>query len=226
MSVSKGFLKKIQSWAVDKKSDSIAFLPFQGDGNPYKSKVFLVGAKPELHFHLDAGDIEIYADSLVDSKLFHDVFHDEMSREYKGSINFAKWVEEHLNASVTLSSVNCFISDPDNLKQLKKSKHPLYIQGFEVFQQVLNEFEPNILVLQGASAYKLFFEQFQHQLVELREQDINETVANLERKGVIAKLQLNNGGIVDVLVCRSMGYFGKEGNSFRQIKSTLTQLLH
>lgn len=127
--------KKIQSWAVDKKSDSIAFLPFQGDGNPYKSKVFLVGAKPELHFHLDAGDIEIYADSLVDSKLFHDVFHDEMSREYKGSINFAKWVEEHLNASVTLSSVNCFISDPDNLKQLKKANTHFIFKGLKYFNK-------------------------------------------------------------------------------------------
>lgn len=226
MSVSKGFFKKIQQWAVDKQSDSIAFLPFQGDGNPYKSKVFLVGTKPELEFHMDAGDIEIYADSLVDSRLFHDVFHDEMSREYIGSINFAKWVKEHLNESVTLSSINCYISDPANLKQLKKSKDPLYIQGFEVFQQVLHEFEPYILILHGASTFKLFLNQFQHQLVDFKEQDLKETVANLEQKGVIAKLPLNNGRYINVLVCRSMGYFGKEGNSFGHLKSTLNKLLH
>lgn len=228
MSVSMGFFKRIQQWVVDKSSGNIEFLPFQAAGNPYKSKVFLVGANTEPFLQLDVKDLDVFADSLVDADLFAEVFHEEIMaapREYKGSLNLVTWMKEHLNENVVLTSVNCLISDDVRLKQLKKSEDPVYLQGFEVFEEVLNEFEPEILIVQGTSAFKLFLEQFEEQLIDFNKEYSGSTVQQLEQKGIIANYRLKSGKFVNIVVCRSMGYFGKEGKSFGEFKETIKQLL-
>lgn len=228
MPVSKGFLKKIQQWVVDEQSGEVLFLPFQAQGNPYKSKVLLVGATPEPLIQVNTSDIDILAETLVDSNLFSDLFRDEVeeaSREYNGTLNFAAWAKENFNEQIVLSSINCLNLENVELKQLKKEKDPLYLKGFDIFKNVLNEFEPKIVVIHGTSAYKLFMEQFKEQLVDIEVDDIALSVQALEQKGVIGKFRLNNGRNVNILVCRSMGTFGKEGKTFGEFKDTLKQLL-
>ncbi|QCR30834.1 RNA 2'-phosphotransferase [Lysinibacillus sp. SGAir0095] len=228
MAVSTGFFKKIQRWTVDEHSGEILFLPFQADGNPYKSKVFLVGANPEPLLQVDASDIQILAETLVDSALFSDLFRDEIaeaSREYKGSQNFASWLKGRLNEQVVLTSINLLNLESNEVKQLKKESDPLYLEGFDKFIEVLNEFEPEYLIIQGSTAYKLFLEQFKEQLFEKKVDDLQVSVQILEQSGIIAKLQLNNGENVNILVCRSMGAFGKEGKTFGGFKEKLLQLL-
>lgn len=229
MTVSRGFYKKIQQWVMDNETGEITFLPFQADANPYKSKVFLVGASPEPKFELNLEDLEIYVESLVDAKLFQDLFAQEIkeaSREYKGCINFASWMKEHFKENIVLTNTNClFKENAQEVKQMKKEGHPLYKKGFQIFEDVVNEFEPEVLILQGSSSYKAFIDQFEGRLIEYKGKDTQDTVAQLEQQGVIAKLPLNNGKNVNVIVCRSMGYFGKEGNSFGDFKATLEQIL-
>ena len=229
MAVSAGFLKKIERWAVDEHSGEILYLPFQTLGNPYKSKVVLVGAIPEPLLKVDASDFQILAETLVDSTLFSDLYRDEVaeaSREYKGLLNFASWVKDNLNEQVVLSSLNGLNLDNEELKQLRKEKDPLYLKGFEIFKEIIQEFEPEILIIQGSTAYKLFLEQFKEQLVEIQVDDLTVSVQSLENSGVIAKLRLENGRSVNILVCRSMGAFGKEGKTFGEFKDTVAQLLH
>jgi hypothetical protein len=228
MTVSTGFFRRIQQWILDEQSGNISFLPFQVDGNPYKSKILLVGANPEPLTHLDTEYMKILADTLVDPKLFQDLFQDEIpaaSREYKGSLNFASWMKANLNETVTLSSINCLNLDDVQLKQMKKEKNPLYLKGFEVFEEVVNEFEPQLLIIQGSQAYKLFIDQFKEQLKDYEMDNLALSVQLLEQKGKIAKFFLNSGKSVNVLVCRSMGAFGKEGKSFGAFKEILHQVL-
>ena len=228
MAVSAGFLKKIERWIVEENSGEIRYLPFQTHGNPYKSKVMLVGANPEPLLQVDASDFQIVAETLVDSTLFSDLFRDEIaeaSREYKGLLNFASWVNRNLNEQVVLSSLNVLNLDNEELKQLRKEKDSLYLKGFEIFKEIVHEFEPEILVIQGSTAYKLFLEQFKMQLVDIQVDDIDASLQSLENSGVIAKLRLDNGCNVNILVSRSMGNFGKEGKTFGDFKETLTSLL-
>ena len=226
MTVSTGFNRKIQKWVLNEEG-KITFHPFKVDGNPYKSKVFLVSATPEPYLSVDPRDLKLHIDSLVDSTTFQDLYFDELkatSREYKGSLNFVNWAKEQLKENVVLTYINSLnLDNPQHLKLLKKQKDPLYQQGLKVFKEVLVEFSPSILIIQGTTAWKQFLEQFETHLMDFEATGL--TVQQLESKGVIAKLQLENGVVADILVCRSMGYFGKEGASFAEFKKTLEQLL-
>jgi len=228
MSVSVGFLKKIQQWISDDSSEEILFLPFQTQGNPYKAKVLLAGAYPEPPIQVKEEDSQILADTLVDANLFQDLFQNEIStasREYRGSLNFAAWGKEHLQQQIVLSSINCLNVKSAQLKRLKKEDDPLYLKGFSIFEEVLNEFEPEVLVIQGSTAFKLFVDQFKDRLVDVEVDDLTMSVQALQQRGVIAKLCLNNGRNVNILVSKSMATFGKEGKTFGEFKDILKQLL-
>ncbi|KGR77350.1 hypothetical protein [Ureibacillus sinduriensis] len=228
MAVSTGFLKKIERWAVDENSGEILFLPFQADGNPYKSRVLLVGATPEPFLQVDASDFQVFAETLVDTTLFGDLFQYEVmeaSREYKGSLNFASWVKEHFHEQIVHSSINCLNLENDELKALRKEQDPLYGEGFKIFKEVMEEFEPEVLIVQGSNTFKLFMEQFRVLLEDVEVEDLTLSVQALEQKGVIAKLRLTSGRNVNILVCRSMGAFGKEGKTFGELKANLKKLL-
>ena len=91
MAVSAGFYKKIQQWVIDEQSGDVAFRPFQTDGNPYMSNVFLVNTNPEPLAEIYASDLKLHADSLVDTNLFEELNRGQLnvsSREYKGNLNF------------------------------------------------------------------------------------------------------------------------------------------
>ncbi len=229
MTVSRGFYKKIQQWIMDNEIGDCTFQPFQVDGNPYKSKVFLVGASPEPKLEINYNDLNLYVESLVDIELFQDAFSEELqtaSREYKGCLKFISWMKEHYNENIVLTNVNCLpVESAQKLKQMRKEQHRLYKRGLEIFEEVVNEFEPEILVLQGSSSYKSFIDNFGDKLVDFIGKDTSDTVQQLEQKGVIAKLPLKNGKNVNILVCRSMGYFGKEGSTFGDFKATLERIL-
>ncbi|RHW32751.1 hypothetical protein D1B33_16420 [Lysinibacillus yapensis] len=224
MTVSMGFFRKIEQWLIDEQSGEILFLPFQADGNAYKSKVLLVGSQPEPLIQIGNADIQFLADALVDRHLFQDVFQEEISeasREYRGALNFASWMKENLKQQVVFSSLNCLNVEDELLKQLKKSKDPLYLRGFEIFKEVIDELEPELLIIQGAPTFKQFIERFKEHLADYAEEDLLQSVQVLEQKGSIGQLKLNNGKKAQILVCRSMGAFGKTGKSFGEFKSIL-----
>lgn len=228
MSVSVGFLKKINEWVVEKELNKLVYLPFQVNGNPYKCKVFLVGAKPEPFIQMDIDELSLIADALVDEQLFQliiDEYKLEATREYKGSLNFSKWMKEQWNETVLLSSVNCLIfNNEKQLKLLKKRKDPMYIHGFELFEMMVSEFEPEILIIQGSATLKLFQDNFGDKLLDVSKDAFTKSIAELEGE-IYGKFPLENGKIVNVIVTKSMSYFGENGKSFVKLKQHLQQLL-
>ena len=225
--VSAGFYKKIKQWVLDPQSEKIAFQPFQTNGNPYKSNVFLISATPEPYLQLESKDLNLYAQTLLNNEIFNVVFDEELktaSREYKGSIHFMEYMQGKYNEVVVLSYLNCLnVENPNHSKELKKRNDPLYTKGVEVLQELLNEFVPKVAIVQGATNWKKFLEQFGEQLIDVK--DLNQSVQQLESQGVLAKLPLKNGETVNILACRSMGNFGKTGSSFGELKETLNPLL-
>lgn len=228
MAVSLGFYKKICQWIIDENSGEIAFRPFQVDGNPYKSNVFIVGVSPEQITKSDTFDIKIYVDSLVKNNLFEDTneLYKYGSREYKGMLNFVNWMKEQYTENVVITNVNSYLAEStQELKRMKRANDPLYIKGLLLFEEVVNEFVPNIIIIQGSKAFNDFLESFGHLLINKLSSIETDSVQQLEQQGVIAELPLLNGKNAKILVCRSMMYFGKEGASFGQFKETLENLL-
>lgn len=227
MAVSAGFYKKIEQWAVDPNTHKIAFQPFQANGNPYKSSIFIIGATPEPYLQIDVEDLDVYAETLVNSNAFQGLFFEEFktgSREYKGCLYFMEWMKANYNESVVLSYLNClYVEDSRQYKELKKQNSPLYERGLAIFQELLNEFVPKIIIVQGATNWKQFLEQYEELLIAVA--DLNQPVQHLESQGVLAKLPLANGELVNILACRSLGNFGKTGSSFSDLKQTLNELL-
>jgi len=227
MAVSAGFYKKIKQWMIDSEAGKIAYQPFQANGNPYKAKIFIIGATPEPHLQIHPDNLDFYARFLVDSEGFQEIFQEEInaaSREYKGCLNFMEWMKGNHNETVVLSYLNSlYVENTQSLKELKKQKHPLFTKGTQLLQEILNEFAPKILIVQGASNWKLFLDQFGDQLVDVV--SINESVQQLESRGVVAKLLLTNGEEVNVLACRTLGNFGKTGTSFSELKQIVLNLL-
>ncbi|MFC5559336.1 hypothetical protein ACFPN4_09540 [Ureibacillus thermophilus] len=229
MTVSVGFFKKIHEWVIDGQSQEIKYRPFQVDGNPYKSKVFLVGLYPETLAYFDVDEAKIFADSLVDGELFEQLNGLEMitaSREYKGSLNFAQWMKKTFNENVVLTNVNGFIAeDYKQFKQMKKENHFCYLSGKKLFEQVLYEFMPEVLIIQGSKAFEEFREIYQDRLIHKANAFETGTVQELEKLGAIGEFPLPNGETCKIVVCRNMSYFGKEGTAFEALKETIGRLL-
>jgi len=229
MTVSVGFFRKINEWIADGLSEEIKYRPFQVDGNPYKSKVFLVGLYPESLAYFDLEDAKIYADSLVDGELFEQLNGLEIlnaSREYKGSLNFAQWMKKIFNENVVLTNVNGFMAeDYKQFKQMKKENHFRYLAGKKLFELVLYEFSPEILIIEGSKAFDEFRENFHDRLIHKADVFDTGNVQELEQSGVVAELPLQEGENVKILVCRNMSYFGKEGAAFGTLKETIGRLL-
>lgn len=228
MTVSIGFFRKIQEWVVDGLSDEIMYRPFQVNGNPYKAKVFLVNLYPESLGYYDVEDTKIYADSLVDGELFEQLNGLEIiksSREYKGSLNFIEWMKKNYDEDVVLTSVNCFLAKDDKqFNQMKKENHFLYNSGKKLFEEIVYEFAPEIMIIEGSKAFDEFRKIYCERLVNKVDTFHLDNVKELEKHGVIAEFPINDRH-VKVIACRNMSYFGKEGTSFGHLKETLNQLL-
>lgn len=229
MTVSVGFFRKIQEWVLEGHSQEIKYRPFQVNGNPYKSKVFLVGLYPETLAFFKTDDAKMYADSLVDGELFEQLNGLEMvtaSREYKGSLNFVQWMKKEYDEDVVLTNVNGFLAESDQqFKQMKKENHVHYQFGKKLFKEMMNEFSPEIIIIEGSKAFEEFKEICKDQLIKKVETFDTDSVKELEKFGVIAELVLDSEKTVKVLVCRNMSYFGKEGTTFSQLRETINQLL-
>nr|WP_106782259.1 hypothetical protein [Lysinibacillus timonensis] len=228
MTVSIGFYKRIHDWVLDEYTNKICFRPFQVNGNPYKSRVFVVGAQPEPLAKHESEDVKVYANSLVDENIFRLLNEEEMnqsSREYKGILNFVQYMKATNNEDVVVTSVNCYV-EPDirKLKSMKKLNDPLIVKGARIFKEVVNEFSPQIIILQGSKALKEFHELYEDKLII--KGDLTVPVSELENQGVIAELNLGSGKKCNVLACRSMSYFGKNGESFQEFKKIIGDLLN
>lgn len=227
MIISPGFYKKIYEWVYEESSEEIIFRPFQVNGNPYKSKVFIVGASPEPLEGWLTEDIELYAEALVDANYMEEVneFYEDCSREFKGTLNFVKWMKANYDEDVVITNLNSYCAiEERELKELKKKQDPLFKKGEQLFNEVLNEFKPEIIVIHGSKPWKEFLERYQNRIVPRVNTILTDSVQLLEQQGVIAEMQLHSGKLVKILVCRSMSHFGKEGTSFTKLKETINAL--
>lgn len=227
MTVSVGFYKKIIKWVLDEGTDNVVFRPFLTNGNPYKSRVLLVGQSANPVLKVEQGSESVFVEALVNEDLLDDLYRAELlaaSREYKGSVQFLKWYEKMYGENVILTSLNTYQTDSvKELKALQRQDEVNYNKGVKIFKEVIEEFEPEIIILQGAATVEQFKVLYSVNLILL-----NSTVTKiqeLEELGPFAEMFYENGKVVKVFATRSMAYFGKSGESFGMFKEKLEETL-
>ena len=224
MGVSIGFHRKINDWILSQEQQAI-FLPFVADGNPYKSRIFVVGLFPQPQLTINHFEQAQYIDSLVDAELFNILYGDvPQSRENKGVATFTQWLQETCDEVVVDTNVTTLMADSaKQLKELKKTAPQNYERGVQVFREVLEEFQPEILILHSADALKQFRSQFEDCLIDYYAHI--DKVQELEEVGVFAELHFHEEHKVKILACRNLSLYGKSGEKFAKFKKHVLQQL-
>lgn len=212
---------------MDAEKNEVLYRPFIIDGNPYKSRVFLVGANAMPLFKVIPSGEKLFADALVNNDLMEDLFYNEIqhtSREFRGSLQFTKWLQKELNETAVYTSLNAYqVENADDLKLAKKENLQAFARGQVIFDEVFNEFQPEIIVLQGTAALNQFKEMYTERLV-IYNPTITK-VQQLEVQGPFAEMLDLNGKKVYIFATRSMSYFGKDGSKFEHFKSEIRKFL-
>ena len=224
MGISIGFHRKVNDWILSQEQE-VVFRPFLVDGNPYKSRVFVVGAFPQPNLNIQPDEQQQYIESLVDVTLFDSLYGDLLqSRENKGVATFTQWLKEACGEVVVNTNVTTLMAD--SVKQLKEFKKTIlqdYEKGFQVFREVLEEFQPEIVILHGADALKQFRHQFEDCLIDYYAHI--EKVQELEEVGAFAEIHFHEERKVKILACRNLSMYGKSGEKFAHFKKNVRQQL-
>ena len=224
MGVSIGFHRKINDW-IRSKEGEVVFCPFLVDGNPYKSRIFVVGAFPQPKLHIQPDEQPQYIESLVDGTLFDSLYGEVLqSREQKGVAAFGQWLKEACGEVVINTNVTTLMVDSsEQLKECKKTIPQDYEKGLQVFREVLEEFQPEILILHGADALKQFRQQFEDSLIDYYAHI--KKVQELEGVGTFAEIYFNKNRKVKILACRNLSLYGASGEKFADFKERVRQQL-
>ena len=224
MGVSIGFHRKINDWILS-QGQEVIFRPFLADGNPYKSRVFVVGAFPQPKLDIQPDEQQQYIESLVDVALFDSLYGEEIqSRENKGIAAFAQWLKDACGEVIVNTNVTTLMADSaQQLKAIQKITPQDGEKGFQVFREILEEFQPEIVILHGADTLKQFRSQFEDSLIDYYAH--TEKVQELEEIGVFAEMHFHEERKVKILACRNLSMYGKSGEKFANFKKHVLQQL-
>ena len=224
MGISIGFHRKINDWILSQKQE-VVFRPFLVDGNPYKSRVFVVGAFPQPKLDIQPEEQQQYIESLVDVALFDSLYGDKMqSRENKGIVAFTQWLKETCDEAAVNTNVTSLMADSARqLKELQKITPSDDEKGLQVFREILEEFQPEIVILHGADTLKQFRSQFADSLIDYYAHI--EKVQELEEVGVFAEMHFHEERKVKILACRNLSMYGKSGKKFADFKKQVLKQL-
>jgi hypothetical protein len=225
MSVSKGFHKKINEWILSEEG-RVAFRPFLVNGNPYKTRIFVVGSFPHPFMEIDENEHEEYIESLLDAELWDGFYGEQMqSRENKGTAAFIRWLKEACGETAVQVNVTALMADSaKQLKEYSKESPEDYEKGYRIFQETVEEFQPELLILHGSDALKQFRKRFGKALLDQYPQ--MEKVQDLEEVGFFAEWKLSDERKVKIIACRNLSYYGKMGEAFRVFKEQVKKALN
>lgn len=226
MPISVGFYKKMHQWLIAEQENTVKFRPFLTKGNPYKSRIFLVSANTVPQLYVEDDNEKFFAEALMNRTLLKREYLDELNRaprEFQGSLQFEEWLEKR-GESLLYTALNAYqLASLDDAKWAKQEDAEDYARGEEIFQEVLEEFQPEILILQGTTAFTQFKKQFAESLI-IYNPAITK-VQSLEEAGPFAEMHFASGKKMLVFVTRSMGYFGHDGAKFEKFKENLIKAL-
>ena len=223
MVVSPGFERKIRKWLFSTLQSNLQFRPFITEGNPYKSNCLVVGLFPLKQLPLSGETLQLHVEALLHRELFSYMYGDAInSREKKGVDRFFAWYYEQFGHYPIWSFLNSIEFDSEQDFQLYKKLEPEIFQlGYAVFLEVLEEFQPEHVILYGNKTLKAFRSQFSEVLIDSRSNI--EKCTELCQLGPFAEMYYDNGKMVKIYAVPSMSLFSPEHPYF---SSVLEELLN
>lgn len=223
MVVSPGFERKIRDWLFHRAQSGLQFRPFLTEGNPYKSNCFIVGLFPHKQLQLNEELLGRHIEALLHRELFSYLYGDAIeSREKKGVDRFFSWYYEQFGHYPVWSFLNAIEFESEaQYKSFRKLEPEVFQQGNAVFLQVLEEFQPEHLIIYGNKALKEFRSQFSEALIDSR--STIEKCSELSELGAFAEMYYDNGKTVKIYAVPSMSLFSPQQKHFESVLQNLKQ---
>lgn len=221
MVVSPGFERKIKNWLLNRAQAHLQFRPFLAEGNPYKSNCFVVGLFPQKRLPINEEMLGRHVEALLHRELFSYMYGDTIeSREKKGIDRFFSWYYEQFGHYPIWSFLNAIEFDDEvHYKSHQKLEPESFQAGREVFLEVLEEFQPEHLILYGNKALKEFRTQFSEVLIDSRSSV--DKCTELGELGPFAEMYYDNGKLVKVYSVPSMSLFQEQNTQFQPLLAHL-----
>lgn len=217
MVVSPGFERKIRQWLFNNGRRDLQLRPFLTEGNPYRSKCFVVGIFPQKRLPINMGNLGRHVEALLHRELFSYLYGDLIeSREKKGIDRFFSWYYKQFAHYPVWAFLNAIeFQDEEHYKLYRKLEPEAFQIGHSVFLEILEEFQPEHLILYGNKVLKEFRSQFSEVLIDSR--STIEKCSELVELGAFAKMYYDNGKMVKIYAVPSISLFAEEQKQFQKL---------
>ncbi|WP_087960412.1 hypothetical protein [Geobacillus thermodenitrificans] len=213
-------------------SNSYPYLrPFISEGDPKKCKIFLVGINPATPILPTELDKTTYIELIQDYEKFlsyyrnyrKSKFKTEISRTRYGIESFKKWLKQYTSAQILETDVYTYPTE--SLVELDKINPDILVISKEIFVNVLKECRPELVIIYGKRAADTFFDLAQINKFQLFIYDTNSNkIQQMEQTVPFAKINIF-GKEAYIAVCRHFMYYGKTGESYKNFKDKLKNLV-
>ena len=205
--------------------------PYICKNNPYEARVFLTGINPATPIYPDQVEIDEYLKIIENYDKFMNLYienrrkHDksEISRTRMGINSLVEWIENECGTGVVETDI--FTYPTQNTKELLKIDNNVLSKSIEKFWQVLMEFKPDTIILYGALTVETFKKiiKEKNKEIEYFEKDAS-SIENIEKIFPFARVNIDSKDI-DILACRHLMYYGKNGKSFEKLRQNIKKSL-
>ena len=205
--------------------------PYICRGNPYNAKVFLTGINPATPIYPNQVTLDRYIEIVKDYKTFMDFYlksrikqkKSEVSRTRMGINSLVDWIENECNAGVVETDI--FTYPTKNVKELLAIDKQILNKSIEKFWQVLLEFQPDTIILYGSLTVDVLKKLLKDKNKQVEYFCKNEDgIEDIEKIFPFARFNIDSKNI-NVIACRHLMYYGKNGNSFENLRKNIKKSL-
>lgn len=201
--------------------------PYLCDGNPYQADIFFVGTNPATPIYPTELSKEDYIKLFSNYRNFMEYYKKsrikegktELSRTRMGISTFKDWVKKELD--IRMIETDIFTYPTKNIKELSKVDSEILKRSLELFNQVLDEFNPSTIILHGSLTIKIFNKLMKEKNIKYN--IASDKMAEIEKANPYSEIELNRKKI-KVLGSKHFMYYGKTGNCFSSLKNNLQNI--
>ena len=202
--------------------------PYLCNGNPYEAKICFIGTNPATPIYPFQAKLSEYTELFRNYEAFMDFYKQsrksegktEISRTRMGITAFSEWLNKEFGTNMIETDI--FTYPTKSIRELKNVDKEILLKSIRLFENVLKEFNPPILILHGSLTVNTF-----RKLMENKDIKYNcdeNKIEKMEQANPFAEFELN-GRKIKVLVSKHFMYYGRTGNSFKSLKHNLSEML-
>lgn len=201
--------------------------PFICSGNPYEAKICFVGTNPATPIYPNQVKLEDYIKLLGNYDEFMNFYKESRKKEGKTEISrtrmginaFKQWVKTEIGTNMIETDI--FTYPTKNIKDLSKVDKDVLKQSLQLFEEVLEEYHPYVIILHGALTVETFNKLMNGK--QIKYNSMSKKIEEIEKINPYAEMSLN-GHDIKVLTSKHFMYYGKTGNCFQNLKNNLREI--